>query len=167
MKRAQRKPQRAQARSSNKGLKDGQDLSQQPHQLILYSTTPTIKSQMPPRREPNFLKPRLQCQCGFGSGSVRTGEKRNLKCKNSLLNDHEESNVARLTVSDTQRVKAIFKGKAKINSDTLTSWKTALSHRKFKPRLPDPSRKSARSRGTSVKLATHKSKLSNTSSNKP
>ncbi|CAM6025353.1 unnamed protein product [Sphagnum balticum] len=76
---AQRKPQRAQARSSNKVLKDGQDFSQQPHQLILYNTTPTIKSRMPPRREPNFLKPRLQCQCGFGSGSMRTGEKRNLK----------------------------------------------------------------------------------------
>ncbi|CAK9234003.1 unnamed protein product [Sphagnum troendelagicum] len=111
MKPAQRKPQRAQARSSNKGLKDGQDLSQQPHQLILYSTTPTIKSRMPPRREPNFLKPRLQCQCGFGSGSARTGEKRNLK---------------------------------------------SLSDRKFKPRLPHPSRKSERSTGTSVKLATHK-----------
>jgi hypothetical protein len=160
IKTAERKPQRAQARSNNRSSKGGVNVSQQPCWLGLNSTTPTIKSIMSTGREPNILKSRPQCQCRFGS--TRMGEKRNLQGQNSPLKDHEECRVIKLT-SELQKMKESLKAKASIDPNTMRSRKAALADAQLKPRIPDTSRKSQRNFGAFVGLASHKRKPFNPS----
>jgi hypothetical protein len=155
IKTAERKPQRAQARSNNRSAKDGLNVTQQPSWLGLNSTTPTIKSSMSTGREPNILKSRPQCQCRFGS--TRMQEKRNLQGQNSPLKDH-----VKLT-SELQKTKESLKAKASSDPNTMRSRKAALADAQLKPRIPDTSRKPQRNFGAFVGLASHKRKPFNPS----
>jgi hypothetical protein len=179
IKNAQRNPRRAQVRTNNETLKDGQYMNRQQSPLRLlapsYSsssstTTATMKS--PARELPNnSTKSRSQYHhCAFGSGSTRMGEKKSLQGNLSLLKEHEECKLGRLgpSSSKTPKLKESLK-KGKTNSldpNTSGSGKSPSADAKLKTRILDnTARKSQRSSGASVELTSNKIKPSKTSSN--